>query len=132
MNKIFTGKKSAKKPTPGLAMTYNIGNIDVTIPIISGDMPNCLPNTLICGKIGPKAENLKYFFIIDVCNVRYIKLLLTCHKEKIVSLHRQQLPVYTKSHLVEDSKYFLNKVSSEIHIFINFLYIKCSFILKNT
>lgn len=39
----------------GFAITYKMGRIEVTIPIMSGDTPNCLPITFICGKIGPRA-----------------------------------------------------------------------------
>lgn len=46
-------------PTAGLAKTYKIGRNDMIKPITSGETPSSLPNTRICGKIGPIAREKK-------------------------------------------------------------------------
>lgn len=56
LNEILTGKASIKYPTAGFAKMYKIGSIDVMRPITSGETPSSLPNTLICGNIGPIAD----------------------------------------------------------------------------
>lgn len=43
-------------PTAGLAKTYKMGRNDMIKPMISGETPSSLPNTRICGKIGPIAR----------------------------------------------------------------------------
>lgn len=55
-SKKITGNESIRYPTAGLAKMYRMGKNEVMNPMTSGEIPSSLPNTLVCGNIGPIAR----------------------------------------------------------------------------
>lgn len=51
-------------PTAGLANMYKMGRNDVIKPMTSGEIPSSLPITLICGRMGPIADDIEKALIV--------------------------------------------------------------------
>lgn len=115
-----------------------MGSTDVTNPITSGEMPNCFPNTLICGKIGPIAVDRHKTKKKTKQKQKLIKFKhsslhhqFTCHEKEKMRLNRQQAMV-NLCHLVS-AQFFASSENetlplNDVLMFV-FAYRKCD--IKN-